>query len=105
MSISQVRLLLVSGSGNVAIYAVQKATAAMAARLLQCVTPTDISMILDGIKSGCCKRDQRSTHADVSKSMLTRVPRLLSYTEGKGIWTISHVISHLPCATQNELDC
>ena len=47
------KTITVTGSGNVAIYAVQKHAEAdrrkllsLAARLLQCVTPTDISMIL-----------------------------------------------------------
>ena len=73
----------------------------LAAKLLLCVTLTDISMIRNGIKLDIVK-DIKEVKRGRIKEYADRVEGA-SYTEGTGIWNIKCDI-YLPCATQNELD-
>ena len=95
------KTVVISGSGNVAIYACQKATelggevVAMSDSNGYVYDPNGIS--LDVVKQ--IKEVERGR----IKEYAERVPGS-TYTEGcKGIWTIKCDIA-LPCATQNELD-
>ena len=91
--------IIVSGSGNVAIYAAEKAmeeggiVIAMSDSAGYIHDPAGIKLdIIKDIKE--VKRGRIREYAD-------RVPTA-SYHEGKGIWSVPCDIA-LPCATQNEL--
>ena len=95
------KTVVISGSGNVATYACQKATQ-LGAKVVAVsdsngyiYDPEGIDYkIMKDIKE--VKRARIKTYVDYSKTA--------KYTEGcKGIWTIPCDIA-LPCATQNELD-
>ena len=94
------KTVAVSGSGNVAIYAIEKATALGG----KCVTASDSNgyiydangINLDILKD--LKEVKRARISDYAKLVPGSV-----YTEGKGVWTVKCDIA-LPCATQNELD-
>lgn len=91
---------LVSGSGNVAIYAVEKAQA----KGMNVVAMSDSNgYIYDpkGIKLDVIK-DIKEVRRGRIKEYAERVDSAI-YTEGKGIWTLPCEIA-LPCATQNELE-
>ena len=91
---------LVSGSGNVAIYAVEKAQA----KGMNVVAMSDSNgYIYDpkGIKLDIIK-DIKEVRRGRIKEYAERVDSA-TYTEGKGIWTLPCEIA-LPCATQNELE-
>lgn len=92
--------VIISGSGNVAIYANQKATQLGGKVIAMCdsngyiVDENGIDYrIIQEIKE--VKRDRISTYINYVPSA--------KYVEGKGIWTVPADIA-LPCATQNELD-
>jgi glutamate dehydrogenase (NADP+) len=95
------KTVVISGSGNVATYACQKATQ-LGAKVVAVsdsngyiYDPKGIDYkIMKEIKE--VKRDRIKTYVNYSKTA--------KYTEGcSGIWTIPCDIA-LPCATQNELD-
>jgi len=92
---------VVSGSGNVAIYAVQKAAQLGA----KCVAMSDSSGYIydpDGIKLDTVQQLKEVERKRI-KEYVTVHPNA-KYVEGcKGIWTIPCQIA-LPCATQNEVD-
>lgn len=96
----QGKVIAVSGSGNVAIYAAQKATELGA----KVITMSDSDgYIVDhaGIDLALIKRIkevERKRCADYVKEK-----KDAQYFEGKGIWKTRCDIA-LPCATQNELD-
>ncbi|MEA4854479.1 MAG: NADP-specific glutamate dehydrogenase [Christensenella sp.] len=93
--------VVISGSGNVAIYAVEKAqeygakVVAMSDSNGYVYDPDGIKLdIVKEIKEG--RRGRIKEYAEIVKSA--------KYTEGcKNIWTVKCDIA-LPCATQNELD-
>ena len=89
----------VSGSGNVAIYAIEKAQQ-MGARV---VTASDSDGWIydpDGIDVALLKEVK-----EVRRQRLTEYKKLrgeCEYHEGRGVWSVKADIA-LPCATQNEL--
>ena len=92
--------VIISGSGNVAIYANQKATELGGKVIAMCdsngyiVDENGIDYkIIQEIKE--VKRDRIKTYRNYVPSA--------KYVEGKGIWTVPADIA-LPCATQNELN-
>ena len=94
------KTIVVTGSGNVAIYAAEKAmqlgakVVAMNDSNGYIHDPTGVNLdVVKDLKE--VKRARIKEYADL-------VPGS-SYTEGTGIWTIPCDI-YLPCATQNELD-
>ncbi len=93
------KTVVVSGSGNVAIYAVQKITE-MGAKV---VAMSDSNgYISDGIKLDVVKQLKEVERKRI-KEYVKAVPTA-TYTEGcSGIWTIPCQIA-LPCATQNEIN-
>ena len=93
------KTIVVTGSGNVAIYAVEKATQ-LGAKVVAMndsngyvYDPNGINLdVVKGIKE--VKRGRIKEYADRVEGA--------TYTEGLGIWNIKCDI-YLPCATQNEL--
>lgn len=93
------KTVAVSGSGNVAIYAIEKAQALGA----KVVTASDSNgWVYDpnGIDVAALKEIK-----EVNRARLTEYKNYRpnsEYHEGKGVWTVKVDIA-LPCATQNEL--
>lgn len=93
------KICAVSGSGNVAIYAIEKAHALGA----KCVTCSDSSGWVydpDGIDVAALQRIK-----EVQRARLTEYKKFRpksEYHEGCGVWNVKCDIA-LPCATQNEL--
>ena len=94
------KTVLVSGSGNVAIYATQKAQS-LGAKVVAMSDSNGYVYDKDGIKLDVMKEIKEVRRGRV-KEYAEEVPGAV-YTEGKGIWTIPCDIA-LPCATQNELN-
>ena len=92
--------VLVSGSGNVAIYATEKAQQ-LGAKVVALSDSNGYVYDPDGIKLDVVKEIKEVRRGRI-KEYVDAVPTA-KYTEGKGIWTIPCDIA-LPCATQNELD-
>ena len=94
------KTVVVSGSGNVAIYAVEKAHQLGA----KVVTVSDSNGWVydpDGIDVAALKEIK-----EVNRQRLTEYKNYRpnsEYHEGKGVWSIKADIA-LPCATQNELE-
>ncbi len=90
---------IVSGSGNVAIYAIEKAHQ-LGAKVLTCSDSTGWVYDPDGIDVAALKEIK-----EVKRARLTEYKNYRpnsEYHEGKGVWQIKADIA-LPCATQNEL--
>ena len=95
------KTVVVSGSGNVAIYAVQKITE-MGAKVVAMSDSNGYIYDPDGIKLDVVKQLKEVERKRI-KEYVKAVPTA-TYTEGcSGIWTIPCQIS-LPCATQNEIN-
>ena len=94
------KTVVVTGSGNVAIYAVEKATQ-LGAKVVAMCDSNGYVYDPDGIKLDIVKDLKEVKRARISE-YAKQVPGA-TYTEGKGIWNIKCDI-YLPCATQNELD-
>ena len=92
---------LVSGSGNVAIYACEKAQQ-LGAKVVAMYDSNGYIYDPNGIQIDVIKQIKEVERARI-KEYAARVPGS-TYTEGcKGIWTIPCDVA-LPCATQNEID-
>ena len=95
------KTVVVSGSGNVAIYANEKITA-MGGKVVAMSDSNGYVYDPNGIDLAVVKQIKEVERGRI-KEYAARVPGSV-YTEGcKGIWTIPCQIA-LPCATQNELD-
>ena len=95
------KTVVVSGSGNVAIYAVQKITE-MGAKVVAMSDSNGYIYDPDGIKLDVVKQLKEVERKRI-KEYVEAVPTA-TYTEGcSGIWTIPCQIA-LPCATQNEIN-
>ena len=95
------KTVVISGSGNVAIYATEKATQ-LGAKVVALSDSNGYVYDPEGIKLDVVKQIKEVERKRI-KEYAERVPSA-TYTEGcKGIWTIKCDIA-LPCATQNELD-
>ncbi len=92
---------VVSGSGNVAIYAAQKITE-MGAKVVAMSDSNGYIVDENGINLDVVKQIKEVERGRI-KEYAARVPGSV-YTEGcRKIWTVKCDIA-LPCATQNELD-
>ncbi|MDT2848468.1 NADP-specific glutamate dehydrogenase [Vagococcus carniphilus] len=93
--------VLVSGSGNVAIYAIQKAQE-LGAKVYGCSDSSGYVIDPDGIDLELV-RDIKEVNRERINVYLNKRPKAKFY-EGKNIWeaTIAYDIA-LPCATQNEI--
>ena len=92
--------VIVSGSGNVAIYATEKAQQ-LGATVVALSDSNGYVYDKDGIQLDVEKEIKEVRRGRI-KEYVEKVPTAV-YTEGKGIWTIPCDIA-LPCATQNELN-
>ena len=93
------KTVLVSGSGNVAIYAIEKAQQ-LGAKVVTCSDSTGWIYDSEGIDVAALKEIK-----EVRRARLTEYKNFrpnAEYHEGKGVWTVKADIA-LPCATQNEL--
>ena len=93
------KTLIVTGSGNVAIYAVEKA-AELGGKVVAMCDSNGYIYDPEGIKLDIVK-DIKEVKRGRIKEYADRVEGA-TYTEGLGIWNIKCDI-YLPCATQNEL--
>jgi glutamate dehydrogenase (NADP+) len=90
---------VVSGSGNVAIYAIEKAQA-LGARIIACSDSNGVIVDQEGIDLALLKQIK-----EVERRRLTAYVQEKSgatYLENGCIWTVPCQVA-LPCATQNEL--
>ena len=95
------KTVVISGSGNVAIYATQKATE-LGAKVVAMSDSNGYIYDPNGINLDVVKQIKEVERGRI-KEYVNRVEGA-TYTEGcKGIWIIPCDIA-LPCATQNELD-
>ncbi len=93
--------VVISGSGNVAIYANQKATQ-LGAKVVAMSDSNGYIVDENGIDHKVMK-EIKEVRRERIKTYLEYVPSA-KYVEGcKGIWTVACDVA-LPCATQNELD-
>ncbi len=92
--------VIVSGSGNVAIYATEKAQQ-LGAIVVALSDSNGYVYDKDGIQLEIVKEIKEVRRGRI-KEYVDKVPTAV-YTEGKGIWSIPCDIA-LPCATQNELN-
>ena len=89
----------VSGSGNVAIYAIEKATE-LGAKVVTASDSNGWVYDAEGIDVEVLKEIK-----EVNRARLTEYKKYrpnAEYHEGRGVWTVKVDIA-LPCATQNEL--
>ncbi|MCR5321629.1 MAG: NADP-specific glutamate dehydrogenase [Lachnospiraceae bacterium] len=94
------KTVVVSGSGNVAIYAIQKAQQ-LGAKVVTCCDSTGWVYDADGIDVAVLKDVKEVKRARLTEYVKAR-PNA-EYHEGKGVWSVKCDVA-LPCATQNELD-
>ena len=93
------KTVVVSGAGNVAIYAIQKAQQ-LGAKVVTCSDSTGWVYDPDGIVVAALKEIK-----EVKRARLTEYKNYRpgsEYHEGRGVWSIKCDVA-LPCATQNEL--
>lgn len=94
------KTVVVSGSGNVAIYAIEKAQKLGA----KVVTASDSSGYVydaEGIDLEILKKVKEQERARISK--YAEYKPTAKFVAGKKVWEVPCVVA-LPCATQNELD-
>ena len=93
------KTVCISGSGNVAIYAIEKAQQ-LGAKVVTASDSTGWIYDPDGIDLAALKEIK-----EVNRARLTEYKKYRpnsEYHEGKGVWGVKADIA-LPCATQNEL--
>ncbi|MDO5572896.1 MAG: NADP-specific glutamate dehydrogenase [bacterium] len=90
----------ISGSGNVAIYAAQKAEQ-LGAKVVTVSDSTGWIYDPEGIDVELLKEVKEVKRARLTEYAAAR--KSAQYHEGKGVWTVKVDVA-LPCATQNELN-
>ncbi len=93
------KTVIVSGAGNVAIYAIEKAHQ-LGAKVVTCSDSTGWVYDPDGIDVAALKEIKEEKRLRLTEYVKYR-PNA-QYHEGKGVWSVKADIA-LPCATQNEL--
>ncbi len=93
------KTVVISGSGNVAIYAVEKAQQ-LGAHVVAMSDSNGYIYDASGIKLDTVKKIKEVERGRISEYVEYHPEAV--YTQGKGIWTIPCQVA-LPCATQNEL--
>lgn len=93
------KTLVISGSGNVATYAIEKALQ-LGGKPVTCSDSTGWIYDPEGIDLELLKEVKQVKRARLTEYAAARPSA--QYHEGKGVWTIPCDIA-LPCATQNEL--
>jgi len=94
------KTVVITGSGNVAIYAVEKAQQ-LGAKVVGMCDSTGYIYDPKGINLAVIKQIKEVDRARISE--YAKKVKGSKYTEGTGIWNIKCDI-YLPCATQNELE-
>ena len=95
--------VVISGSGNVAIYATEKATQ-YGAKVVALSDSNGYIYDPEGIELDLVKQIKEVERGRIKEYAERTSHKGVTYTEGcKGIWTIKCDIA-LPCATQNEID-
>ncbi len=94
------KTVVVSGSGNVAIYATEKAQS-LGAKVVALSDSNGWVYDKDGIDLAAVKEIKEVRRGRIKEYLQAR-PNA-EYHEGKGIWSVKCDIA-LPCATQNELN-
>ena len=93
------KTVAVSGAGNVATYAIQKAWQ-LGAKPVTCSDSTGWIYDPDGIDVDLLKQVKEVKRARLTEYAAARPSA--QYHEGKGVWSVKCDVA-LPCATQNEL--
>ena len=93
------KTVCVSGAGNVAIYAIQKAQQ-LGAKPVTCSDSTGWIYDPEGIDVALLKEIKEVKRARLTEYAKARPSA--EYHEGRGVWSIKCDVA-LPCATQNEL--
>ena len=94
------KTVAVSGAGNVAIYATQKAQE-LGAKVVTVSDSTGWIYDSEGIDVALLKEVKEVKRARLTEYAANRPSA--EYHEGKGVWTVKCDVA-LPCATQNELN-
>ena len=94
------KTVIVSGAGNVAIYAIEKAYE-LGAKPVTASDSTGWIYDPQGVDLEALKEIKEVKRARLSE--YTKYRPEAEYHEGKGVWTVKADVA-LPCATQNELD-
>ena len=95
------KTVLISGSGNVSIYATEKAQS-LGAKVVAMYDSNGYIYDADGIDLATVKRIKEVERGRISEYVKTH-PKAEYHTGCSGIWTIPCDIA-LPCATQNEIN-
>lgn len=93
------KTIIVSGAGNVAIYAIEKAQQ-LGGKPVTCSDSSGWIYDPEGIDVELLKEIKEVRHERLTAYAEAR--KSAEYHEGKGVWTVKADIA-LPCATQNEL--
>ena len=93
------KTVAVSGAGNVAIYAIEKAQQ-LGAKVVTCSDSTGWIYDPEGIDVALLKEVKEVKRARLTEYKAARPSA--EYHEGRGVWSIKVDVA-LPCATQNEL--
>lgn len=93
------KTIAVSGAGNVATYAIEKAEQ-LGAKVVTCSDSTGWIYDPEGIDVALLKDVKEVRRARLTEYAKVRPSAV--YHEGRGVWTVKCDIA-LPCATQNEL--
>ena len=94
------KTIAVSGAGNVAIYAIQKAQQ-LGGKPVTCSDSTGWIYDPEGIDVALLKEVKEVKRARLTEYAAARPSS--QYHEGRGVWSVKCDVA-LPCATQNELD-
>ncbi|KAB1437859.1 NADP-specific glutamate dehydrogenase [Candidatus Galacturonibacter soehngenii] len=94
------KTIAISGSGNVAIYAAQKANS-LGAKVVTVSDSNGWVYDSEGIDIALLKEIKEVRRERLTEYVKTKTNA--QYHEGKGVWSVKCDIA-LPCATQNELD-
>ena len=94
------KTIAVSGAGNVAIYAIQKAQQ-LGAKPVTCSDSTGWIYDSEGIDVALLKEIKEVKRARLTEYAAAR--KSAQYHEGTGVWSVKCDVA-LPCATQNELN-
>lgn len=94
------QVVSVSGAGNVAIYAIEKAQQ-LGAKVVTCSDSSGWVYDEAGIDVALLKEVKEVKRARLTEYVAQRPSAV--YHEGKGVWSVKVDVA-LPCATQNELD-
>ncbi|MCJ7988283.1 NADP-specific glutamate dehydrogenase [Priestia sp. OVS21] len=93
--------VVVSGSGNVSIYAIEKAMQ-LGAKVVACSDSNGYIYVKDGLNLETVKRIKEVEKKRIS-TYVNDYPEAVYVESCNGIWTVPCDIA-LPCATQNEID-